>query len=552
MNRVAQRVAAVKGRRYECDYLIVGGGTAGCVLANRLSKNGSKVTMLEAGGEDDWIWLKIPVGYLFAMMNERCDWRFTTTPQPGLLGKTIAYPRGKVLGGCSSINGTVYMRGQQADYDLWGQENEGWSWKDVMPYFRNNMDYYLGEDELHATGGEWSVSHPRIHWEVLDVFREAAENCGIPHLKHFNNSDQEGCGYFQVTHKDGVRCSASTAFLKPVLHRPNLKVIKHALVEKVLTDERGLATSVVYSDKAGTQHTIGGKHIILTAGAIGTPHLLQVSGLGPAAMLARHGVEVVKDIPGVGMNLHDHLQIRPVFRLKEGTDTLNQRSKSYLSMIKMGLDYALYRKGALSMAPSQFGAVAKSRQDIQTPDLEFHVQPLSCEKLELGHLDDFPGLTVSVCNLRPTSRGSVELAGPTVKTPPLIDPKYLDTENDKIVAADGIKLVRRIVGDKAFARLEPVEVKPGPDITSDQALVDSVSKMASSIFHPVSTCRMGPASDPSNVVDARLRMHAVPNLRIVDCSIMPTIPSGNTCSPVVMIAEKAADMILEDTKAGSA
>eukprot|EP01064_Diplonema_japonicum_P001681 TRINITY_DN11117_c0_g1_i1.p1 TRINITY_DN11117_c0_g1~~TRINITY_DN11117_c0_g1_i1.p1 ORF type:complete len:553 (+),score=134.28 TRINITY_DN11117_c0_g1_i1:51-1709(+) len=544
-------VLSTKGRRHECDYLIVGGGTAGCVLANRLSKNGSSVTMLEAGGEDDWIWLKIPVGYLFAMMNERCDWRFETTVQPGLCGKKIAYPRGKVLGGCSSINGTVYMRGQKADYDLWGKENEGWSWDDVMPYFRDNMDYYLGKDELHNVGGEWSVDHPRIHWDVLDVFRDAAVASGIPHLKHFNNSDEVGCGYFQVTHKDGVRCSASTAFLKPVLHRKNLNVVKHAFVEKLITDD-GRATGVVYSDKSGNQHTISGKEIILTAGAIGTPHLLQVSGIGPSSLLQRHGVEVLRDVPGVGQNLHDHLQIRPVFRMKDGTDTLNQQSRSYISMLKMGIDYALHRKGALSMAPSQFGAIAKSSPDVATPDLEFHVQPLSCEKLELGSLDDFPGLTVSVCNLRPTSRGTVELSSSSIKTPPLIDPKYLDTHEDKKVAVDGIKLVREIVANPAFACLDPVEVKPGASITEDGELVESVSQMASSIFHPVSTCRMGPATNPLNVVDARLNMHNVQNVRIVDCSVMPTIPSGNTCSPVVMMAEKAADMILEDTKASSA
>ncbi|KAJ9469966.1 alcohol dehydrogenase [Diplonema papillatum] len=534
--------------RRESDYVIVGGGTAGCVLANRLSKDGTKkVTLLEAGGDDSWVWLKIPIGYLFAMMNKRVDWCFATTPQGHLNGRRIAMPRGKVLGGCSSINGTIYMRGQRRDYDEWAVANPGWSWDDVLPYFKGNMDYYRGADALHGAGGEWAVSAPRVHWEVLDVFQRAAAENGIPVTDHFNTSDEQACGYFQVTHRRGVRCSASTAFLHPILHRRNLNVVKHALTRRLII-EGGRCLGVEYEDaKSKNVREIFGKEVILAAGSINSPHLLQLSGVGPRALLEKHGVAVVRDAAGVGGNLHDHLQIRPAFRLKDGTTTLNQLTKSYLQMVWMGVQYAASRSGPLAMAPSQFGAVARSSPGEATPDLEFHVQPLSCTRLELGDLDDFPGVTLSVCNLRPTSRGTVALSGNSVHSPPTIDPNYLSTPDDQLKAVLGIRLARTLISSPAFAHLAPVEVRPGPAEQTDQELVAAAADIASSIFHPVGTCKMGPASDPGAVVDSRLRVHSVERLRVVDCSVMPSIPSGNTCSPVVMLAEKAADMIKEDT-----
>eukprot|EP01060_Flectonema_neradi_P005920 TRINITY_DN13977_c0_g1_i2.p1 TRINITY_DN13977_c0_g1~~TRINITY_DN13977_c0_g1_i2.p1 ORF type:complete len:555 (+),score=85.96 TRINITY_DN13977_c0_g1_i2:49-1713(+) len=545
----ATRNFGAPSRRYNsCQYLIVGGGTAGCVLANRLSAGGKSVVMLEAGGEDDWIWLKIPVGYLYAMMNPRSDWCFRTVEQEGLNNRTIAYPRGKVLGGCSSINGAIYMRGQQADYEEWEKTAPGWSWNDVLPYYKKSMSYYLGEDELHGTGGEWRVEHPRVHWGVLDSFQEAAIKHGIPLRDHFNNSDEQGVGYFQVNHRNGVRVSASTAFLKPVLYRNNLRVIKHAMATKILTDGNDKVTGIQYKNtKTNEITTITADETILTAGAIGSPHLLQVSGLGPQEELEKHGVPVVKNIPGVGKNLHDHLQIRPTFKLRAGTDTLNQRTHSIFSKIKMGMQYALDRSGPLSMAPSQMGLVAKSCETEPTPDLEFHVQPLTLGKLETGDLDSFPGLTVSVCDLRPTSRGTVTLSSPSIETPPLIDPKYLSTEIDRIKVARGIRLIRNIVGEDSFINsVGPQEMRPGISCQTDDELADAAAGIASSIFHPVSTCKMGLKSDVDAVVDERLRMHHMKGIRIVDASIMPRITSGNTCSPVVMIAEKAADMILED------
>ena len=551
MKRAVSQLHQIRrGRRgHTCDYLIVGGGTAGCVLANRLSAGGKKVTMLEAGGEDDWIWYKIPVGYLYAMMNPRSDWCFRTVEQSGLNNRTIAYPRGKVIGGCSSINGTIYMRGQKADYENWATTAPGWSWNDVLPYYKKSMSYYLGEDSLHGSGGEWRVEQARVHWDVLNEFQTAASNYGIPLRDHFNNSDEEGVGYFQVTHRNGVRVSASTAFLRPVLHRNNLTVIKHSLASKLLIEDDKVTGVRFKNTKTNEINEIHAKETILTSGSIGSPHLLQVSGLGPKEVLSEYGVDVVRDVQGVGKNLHDHLQIRPTFKLKEGTDSLNQRTHSIISKVQMGLQYAINRSGPLAMAPSQMGLVARSSEEEETPDLEFHVQPLTLGKLETGDLDPFPGLTVSVCDLRPTSRGTVKLSSPSIDTPPMIDPKYLSTDIDRKKVARGIKLVRRIVSQQSFIdSVNPQEMKPGINCQSDNELADAAAGIASSIFHPVSTCKMGLKSDESAVVDERLKMHHIKGIRIVDASIMPQITSGNTCSPVVMIAEKAANMILEDNK----
>eukprot|EP00755_Sulcionema_specki_P018835 Sspe_Gene.67900::Locus_40043_Transcript_2_2_Confidence_0.667_Length_1815::g.67900::m.67900/K00108/betA, CHDH; choline dehydrogenase len=529
------------------DYVIVGAGTAGCVLANRLTANPRvNVALLEAGGEDDWIWLKIPVGYLYAMMNPRVDWCYYTTPQPGLGGRALPYPRGKVLGGCSSINGTVYMRGQRADYDEWGKDNPGWSWNDVLPYFKKSMDYSWGPDSLHGTGGEWRVEGPRVHWDVLNVFQRAAEENGIPRLQHFNCSDEEGCGPFQVNHRRGVRCSASTAFLHPVRHRQNLTVITRAAAKRLLFE--GKKAVGVEADIEGTPHRVlAGREVILTAGAIASPHLLQVSGVGPPELLKKNGVTPIHALEGVGMNLHDHLQIRPVYRLKEGTETLNQKTGLW-DKAKMGLQYLIDRRGPLSMAPSQFGAIARSNPSVPTPDLEFHVQPLSCTQFGQP-LDPFPGMTLSVCDLRPTSRGSVVLNGPDVSVPPLIDPAYLITQEDRKKAADALRLVRKLMSSKAFEGLEPVEHTPGDDLKTDEELAEAAGRICSSIFHPVSTCRMGPDSDKGSVVDAALKVKGMSSLRVVDASIMPRIVSGNTNSPVIMIAEKAAEMIIGDQSA---
>ena len=531
----------------ECDYVVVGGGTAGCVLANRLSADPkNKVVLLEAGGEDDWVWYKVPVGYLFTMMNKRSDWQFSTTPQATLNDRVIAMPRGKTLGGCSSINGAIYMRGTKHDYDEWGSENPGWAWDDVLPYFKQSMDYFKGEDADHGVGGEWTVSAPRVRWDVLDTCQAACEESGLPLQEHFNHSDVPGCGYFQVNQSKGVRVSSATAFLHPVRKRSNLKVLTRCTTEKInFSDNTKLyAESVQYSQNGVQRKVRARKEVILTAGAIGSPHLLEVSGVGRKEVLAEHGVAALRDVRGVGEGMYDHLQIRPVFRLKDGTVTMNQLSQSYFQMAKMGIEYALKGSGPLSMAPSQFGAMAHSSPDEVSPDLEFHMQPLSCERLELGYLHDFPGLTVSVCNLRPTSTGSTHLTSSSIHTAPCIDPRYLSTEEDRRKAVLGIQWARKIVGSQAMQSLAPKEFLPGVDVQTDEEVLESVGRMASSIFHPVSTCRMGPEKDARNVVDSSLKLHCADNVRVVDASIMPNITSGNTCSPVIMIAEKAAEMIL--------
>ncbi|GBD43265.1 Alcohol dehydrogenase [acceptor] [bacterium HR40] len=532
------------------DYIIVGAGTAGCVLANRLTADGRhRVLLLEAGGRDSWIWIHVPIGYLYTQNHPRTDWCFRTEPEPALGGRSLAYPRGRVIGGCSSINGMIYMRGQARDYDLWRQMgNPGWSWQEVLPYFRRSEDFFRGADDWHGAGGEWRVEESRVRWDILDAFREAAAECGIPKVDDFNRGDNEGCGYFHVNQKRGVRWSAAKAFLRPALERRNLELRLHCLTRRLLLAGRRIV-GVEYERGGEIQRVRANIEVILAAGAINSPHLLQLSGIGPGRLLREFGIEVRHELAGVGENLQDHLQIRPVWRVKNAR-TLNELSHSLLGRVGIGLEYLLFRSGPLSMAPSTLGAFARSGPEFDTPNLEYHVQPLSLDRFG-EPLHPFPAITPSVCNLRPTSRGWVRLASTDPHEPPRIRPNYLSTPEDRKVAADALRLTRRIMAARAMARFEPSEYRPGAEVQSEDELADAAGRIATTIFHPVGTCRMGPAEDRGSVVDCRLKVHGLAGLRIVDASVMPIITSGNTCSPVIMIAEKAADMILEDARMGA-
>jgi choline dehydrogenase len=527
------------------DYVIVGGGSAGCVLANRLSADPKvSVLLLEAGGRDNYIWIKIPVGYLYCMGNPRTDWRFRTAAEPGLNGRSLAYPRGRVLGGCSSINGMIYMRGQARDYDGWRQMgNVGWGWDDVLPYFRKSEDYAWGENEFHGVGGEWRVEQQRLSWPILDAFREACAQVGIPKTEDFNTGDNFGAGYFHVNQRRGWRWNTATAFLKPVRHRQNLTVLTNAQARRLLFDGRR-CIGVEISHDGTVRRVEAAGEVILSAGAIGSPQLLQLSGIGPGALLAEHGIPVVHDLPQVGENLQDHLQIRTVYKVT-GTRTLNDRVRTVIGKAGIGLEYALFRRGPMSMAPSQLGVFAKTDPSYETPNVEYHVQPLSLDAFGKP-LHPFSAFTASVCNLRPQSRGQVRIASPDPSAPPEIRPNYLSTEGDRKVAADSIRLTRRIVAAPALARFRPEEYRPGPELQTDEELARAAGDIATTIFHPVGTARMG--TDSQAVVDPRLRVQGVEGLRVVDASIMPTITSGNTNSPTIMIAEKASDMIIEDRR----
>jgi choline dehydrogenase len=525
------------------DYVVVGAGTAGCVLANRLSADPkTSVLLLEAGGKDSWIWIHIPIGYLYTQNNPRTDWCFKTEPEPGLNGRQLNYPRGRVLGGCSSINGMIYMRGQARDYDGWRQGgNRGWGWDDVLPYFKKSEDHALGADEMHGSGGEWRVEEQRLSWEILDAFRDAAAEVGIPKIADFNRGNNEGCAYFQVTQRKGVRWSTAKAFLRPATGRANLTVLTEAQALGIVFEGRR-AVGLRFRHKGKDRLARAGREVVLATGAIGSPQLLQLSGVGPPGLLQELGIPVVHAHDGVGANLQDHLQIRTVYKVKN-TRTLNEQANSFLSRARMGLEYALFRRGPLTMAPSQLGAFAKSDPARETPDLEYHVQPLSLEKFG-DPLHPFPAFTASVCNLRPESRGLVRIRSKEPADAPSIRPNYLSTEADRLVAAEAIRLTRRICSAPALARFEPEEFLPGPDVVSDAQLAAAAGTIGTTIFHPVGTCKMG--SDPLAVVDDRLRVRGVQGLRVVDASIMPTITSGNTNAPVIMIAEKASDMIKED------
>jgi choline dehydrogenase len=527
------------------DYVIVGAGTAGCVLANRLSADPEvSVLLLEAGGRDRWIWIHIPVGYLYTQGNPRTDWCLRTEAEAGLGGRALAYPRGKVLGGCSSINGMIYMRGQARDYDQWRQAgNRGWGWDDVLPYFKRSEDYVHGADAMHGAGGEWRVEEQRLSWEILDAFREAAAEVGIPSTGDFNRGDNEGCGYFQVNQRRGVRWSTAKAFLRPAMARPNLKVLTEAQATRIALEGRRAVGLHFRRNGAEAHATVRGE-LLLAGGAIGSPQLLQLSGIGAGELLQELGIPVVRELPGVGENLQDHLQLRLVYKVQNAR-TLNEDANRLLGRARIGLQYVLFRRGPLTMAPSQLGAFAKSDPSRATPNLEYHVQPLSLDKFG-EPLHPFPAFTASVCNLRPESRGQVRIRGPDAAAPPAIRPNYLATEADRMVAADAIRLTRRICAARALARFQPEEFRPGVGVQSEEELAKAAGDIGTTIFHPVGTCKMG--SDPMAVVDDRLRVHGISGLRVVDAGVMPTITSGNTNSPVVMIAEKAADLIKEDRR----
>jgi len=541
------------------DYIIVGAGTAGCLMANRLSADRHKrVLLVEAGGRDDYLWIHIPVGYLYCIGNPRTDWLYHTEPDPGLNGRALRYPRGKVLGGCSSINGMIYMRGQARDYDAWAQVcgDASWRWDFCLPYFKRHEDHWRGADVLHGgggfdprgrrSGGEWRVERQRLSWVILDAFAQAAQQAGVPASHDFNTGDNEGVGYFEVNQRRGVRWNASKAFLRPARERTNLDVRTGWQTVRLLLAEEGppraVGIEVVPVAGGAAQSWRCRGEVILCAGAIGTPQILQLSGIGPAPVLQQAGIAPRLEHPGVGESLQDHLQIRAVFGV-QGVRTLNTMAHSLAGKALIALEYALLRSGPMSMAPSQLGAFTRSSPRHRWPNVEFHVQPLSLEAFG-EPLHRFAAFTASVCNLNPTSRGSVHVRSPRPQDPPRIMANYLSTPADRRVAADSLRLTRRIVGMPALARYRPQELKPGVQFQSEEELARLAGDIGTTIFHPVGTCRMGRHDDPGAVVDSRLRLRGVAGVRIADASVMPTITSGNTNAPTLMIAERAAEWVL--------
>ena len=547
------------------DHIIVGAGTAGCLLANRLSADPTKrVLLIEAGGNDDYLWVHIPVGYLYCIGNPRTDWLYFTEPDAGLNGRQLRYPRGKVLGGCSSINGMIYMRGQQRDFDGWATAagDDRWRWDDCLRYFLQHEDHWRGGDAHHAApgfdatgqrqGGEWRVDKQRLSWEILDAFAAAAQEAGIPATTDFNRGNNEGVGYFEVNQRGGVRWNATKAFLRPVQQRDNLQVWTCAQVTRLTTvrDDRGLRVTGAQVRPEGHDHNRGapllarlrdGGELVMAAGAIGTPQILQLSGIGPGALLQRHGISVQHDLAGVGENLQDHLQIRAVFEV-QGVKTLNTMANSLWGKGLIGLEYLLRRSGPMSMAPSQLGCFTKSSPGLAWPDLQYHVQPLSLDAFgePLHRVDAF---TASVCNLNPSSRGQVQIRSPRPEDAPAIRANYLSTEHDRLIAAESLRLTRRIAAQPALAKYRPREVKPGLQFQTDDELARLAGDIGTTIFHPVGTCKMGRVNDPTAVVDSELRVLGVAGLRIADASVMPSITSGNTNSPTLMIAERAAEWL---------
>ena len=543
------------------EYIIVGAGTAGCLLANRLSKDPSKrVLLLEAGKRDNYLWIHIPVGYLYCIGNPRTDWLYETAAEPGLNGRALRYPRGKGLGGSSSINGMIYMRGQARDYDGWATltGEPAWRWDNVLPDFKAHEDHYRldnGADpatgansrfsDFHGHGGEWRIEKQRLRWDILEAFEAAANEAGIESIDDYNTGDNEGIGYFEVTQKSGWRWNASRGFLRPARHRKNLTVwtqahVEHLLFEKTAGGQPRCTGAALRRDgKAIQVHATG--EVILSAGAVGTPHILQLSGIGPAAHLAAHGIDVVHNAPGVGENLQDHLQIRTIFKV-QNAKTLNILAASLFGKAKIGLEYLARRTGPMSMAPSQLGAFTRSHPSRPHANLEYHVQPLSLDAFG-EPLHAFPAFTVSVCNLNPASRGTVRLKSNRFDDSPHIAPNYLAAEEDRHVAAESLRQVRDIMKKPALAKHKPEEYKPGAHFQTDAELAQQAGLIASTIFHPVGTAKMGPHTDPAAVVDPHLKVHGIQNLRVVDASIMPTITSGNTNAPTLMIAEKAAGWI---------
>ncbi|MGP1676885.1 MAG: GMC family oxidoreductase [Burkholderiales bacterium] len=538
------------------DYLIVGGGTAGCLLANRLSADPNHtVLLLEAGGKDDWIWIHIPVGYLYCIGNPRTDWCYKTEPDPGLNGRSILYARGRVLGGSSSINAMLYLRGQARDYDEWARHSgdPGWAWQSVLPIFKESEDHWRGTDEFHGAkdganeraaegaGHEWRVERQRLSWEILDTFRDAALEAGIAKVDDFNRGDNAGSSKFEVNQRSGVRVSSAKAFLRPALGRPNLSVITGAQVKKLRLDGRRVL-GVEFFQGSEETYAAAGRETILAAGAIGSPQILQLSGIGPGALLQRHGIAVVHDLPA-GENLQDHLQLRAAFKVKNVL-TLNTVANSWWGKAKMALEYAVYRTGPLTMAPSQLGAFVKSDPAQATPNLEFHVQPLSLDRFG-EPLHRFPAFTASVCNLRPASRGYIRIKSADPRASPAIMLNYLSAPEDQAIAVQSLRLARRVVlGTQTMKKYAPEEFLPGSGFQTDDELVTAAGNVGTTIFHPVGTCRMGRADDASAVVDPQLRVRGIDGLRVIDASIMPNITSGNTNSPTLMIAERGAMLVL--------